>query len=170
MAAPQTHLGITIALAWILRLKGWDFVTALVFGVGVDIDHFFDCDYIKDVVKTRIIGGDAEAAPKPGSKEPPIWLHRWPGIILIPVLAWALYHFFNIAWYIAPIFYLFHVPLDRRQNFPVYSFWYPFEKEKVVPKRWPKWTYPPKERFEFILASSLLGLEVVAYSLYVAFL
>ena len=160
MAAPQTHAWITLGLVWLTKLTGWDFWSAMFFGVFIDaFDHFFSWEYTKDLFARRLFSGDETSDPKAGIKMPGCWLHKWP-IIFVLIVAPIVT---PVAWYIPVLFYGIHRGLDLFQQYPELSFWYPFRKGERLPPG--GGLYPVKKKIEFILASTILAGEAIIFYL-----
>lgn len=162
MATPQAHGVLTILALIIFRFFGkityWEYVFALIWGMGIDIDHFFvwSWDYWKNVCR-RICNGQ----PETNDKHPASWLHLWPGMILVLFFGWFLARWRFGRWYLPFVFWLSHAGFDFLQKSEHAYFWYPL----ITKKLWePKWGYPNKSPKESVLCC--LILIVVSFVLF----
>ena len=162
MASPQTHGLFTVSilavflLLSILGLAGeitlWEYFSAILWGVFIDLEHFFYWSYLKDLPSRIKRGGGMPSKQAQGKKA---WLHMWPGLLV--VIAFGFFFHLVVAssfrWYFPLIFWAIHVLLDYFQNSPSYSFFYPYHtREELRP---PKRSYPVKPPWEFMLSSAI---------------
>lgn len=142
MATPQAH-GILTILALIIfrffdKITYWEYVSALIWGMGIDVDHFFvwSWSYWKNVCR-RVCNGE----PENDSRHPASWLHLWPGVILVLFYSWLSARWQSpFRFYLPFVFWFVHVGFDFLQKSEHPYPWYPLTK-----KFWqPKWGYPNK--------------------------
>lgn len=154
MATPQAHGLLTILTLIIFRFFGkitfCEYLSALIWGMGIDVDHFFvwSWDYWKNVCR-RICNGQ----PENHSKHPASWLHLWPGMILVFFFGYSLARWqSSFRWYLPLVFWLSHAGFDFLQKSEHPYPWYP-----LIKRFWePRWGYPNKSPHEIKVCCALL--------------
>lgn len=162
MASPQTHglftvsiLGIFLILS-VFGLAGLisplEYFSAILWGVFIDLEHFFHGSYLKDLPNRIKRGGGMVSKEAQGKKA---WLHMWPGLLVVIIYGFFFCWVINpsFRWYFPLIFWAIHVLLDYFQNSPSYSFFYPYPTKEELPP--PKWNYPVKPPWEFMLSGAI---------------
>jgi len=170
--APQTHGLITLMIVGIFVLASalgltkqvslLEYVSILIWGVGIDIDHFLNANgkaYFKDVLRRSKKGGGKISGD---IKSLICIFHIWPGLVMVWMWGFGMRYFFrDFRPWIPFVFWAIHVIIDRFQNTPEFTFghinfFYPFlKKEKRVEKG-----YPMKPPWEFILDATLAILAL----------
>lgn len=158
MASPQTHGLITLLILFVFSLFGkitsWEYLTAIFWGILIDIDHFTSLSYIKDLKRRIKEKGGLPANNVKFSRE---WLHKWPGLLAAFGCGATLSLIMNdFRFYLPVIVLITHLIVDYFQGIPYHlrqSFWYPFRKTATVPSE--KFLYPVKPPREFIITSGL---------------
>jgi len=170
MAAPQTHLALTWIAYRILTFAGINFsaieVILLVFlGAGIDVDHFFQKEFVRDIFKVRIarfLKGEDIGKPSGGIKYPLPWFHS---VLMFIVVFPASFLFWlkskSIFMALIPVgFWLFHIIIDSFQvsdGIAYFSFFWPFTREKKLRR----WGYPIKSRKEVLISTVYLFKIVI---------
>ncbi len=167
MASPQTHGAISLAIFGIFillsalglanKITFWEYVSAIIWGIFIDFDHFLNWKYVKDLLKRIKRGG---GMPGEQIEQFVSWLHVFPGLVLVWV--WGIaFHWFvpSFRIWFPFLFWAIHMTVDFLQKdptgkFPHFSLLYPFDKKKYMPKH----GYPVKPPWEFILDSFVLLL------------
>jgi len=158
MASPQTHGIITLLLLVIInffhKITGWEFISGIVFGVGIDfMDHFWNKKWSKDLIRRIKQGG---GAPLESVGSTISWLHLWPGFLF--VWGWGIiftYILPQFCFYLPFVFWYSHWQIDRFQKQEEYDLHYHFLWPFVKKRFNYKWGYPIKPPIEFILNSAL---------------
>lgn len=163
MASPQTHGLFTVSILIVFLglsvfgLTGevifWEYLSAILWGVFIDLEHFLSPSYLKDLPKRIKRGG---GMPSEKAQHKKVWFHMWPGVPA--VIAYGLFFHLIInpsfRWWLPVIAWLLHVIIDQFQKSPRYSFFYPYPTKKEIPA--PTWTiYPVKPPWEFMLNGAI---------------
>lgn len=176
MAAPQTHFVITWViwriLSWVVGLHFSAIETLSIFflGVGIDIDHFFSKEFVRDVFRVRIVrflGGGAVGKPSKGVKGPFPWFHSI--LMLFVVLAWSGLFWLKtksmlVACILLGVWLLHAVVIDPFQSsegeISYFSFFWPIIKKMRLRER----GYPIKTRAE-VLTTTVISAAIILFEL-----
>jgi hypothetical protein len=136
-----THIAVTTLAAKCLHLDGHELAIAYMFGVLVDLDHFYG---VPKMVKEREL-----------SFKNTNFQHRLPiahSVTFLPIVVIACVELHNL---IPLIFWLLHVGLDAMQRSPMSLLW------PVSSRSFEKGVIPLETRYEWILSGALLVFSMV---------